>query len=97
MNKFISWLESNLLSCHYKKYLGIECPGCGMQRAFVLLLKGEWKASIIQFPALIPILFMFIFLFLHLKFKFKNGAAILKYLFIINFTIIVTYYIIKQI
>jgi len=93
--KIIEWLESHLQSCFYKKYFGVECPGCGMQRALIELLKGNVFESFLLFPALIPTLTLIVMLVLHLIFKFKNGANILKILFIINTTIVVLGYIYK--
>lgn len=93
--KIIEWLESHMQSCFYKKYFGVECPGCGMQRSFVELLKGNLYESFLMFPALIPTITLILFLILHLIFKFKNGANILKNLFIINTTIVVLSYIYK--
>lgn len=94
-NGIIEWLESHMQSCFYKKYFGIECPGCGMQRSFVELLKGNFYESFLLFPALIPTIALIVFLILHLIFKFKNGAGILKNLFIINTSILVLSYLYK--
>lgn len=91
----INWLESHQQACFYKKFLGVECPGCGMQRSFVELLKFNLVDSFILFPALIPTLVLVSYLVLHLVFKYKNGANILKILFIINTTIVVLGYIYK--
>lgn len=95
MQKVIEWLESHLQSCFYKKYFGIECPGCGMQRAFIELLKGNFTESLVLFPALIPTIIMITYLILHLIFKFDKGAQVLKILFIINTSIVVLSYIYK--
>ena len=73
----------------------MECMGCGLQRSFVLLLKGELGASIALYPALLPMLLMFVFLAVHVKKNIKNGAYILLTLFIINIVIILIHYIIK--
>jgi hypothetical protein len=97
MNTIIEWLESHMLPCFYKSFLGIECPGCGMQRAIVELLKGDIWESLKVYPPLIPILFMLAFLITHLIFKFKNGAAYLKYFFIFTTSIILINYIYKLI
>ena len=78
-----------MLSCSWKTFLDQECMGCGMQRAIILLLKGEFLASIKMYPALIPLLVMFGYLAFHLKFNFENGPQILKYLFIFNVLLIV--------
>jgi hypothetical protein len=95
--KFIEWLESHLETCAYKKYLGFECPGCGLQRSFIELLKGNFAESFQLFPALMPILFMFFYLIAHLIFNFKKGADVLKYLFIFNVGIVIIHYIFKLI
>jgi len=97
MNSIIEWLEQHLGSCVYKKYFGIECPGCGMQRAFIELLKGNFVESLKLYPALLPTILMLITLVLHIIFKFRRGAYYIKLLFILNVVIIVTNYIIKQI
>jgi len=97
LESIIQWLEAHMQPCFYKRNFGIECPGCGMQRAFVALLRGQFWESLKLYPALIPTLGMVLFLILHLIFKFKNGANILKYLFIANTTIVVVSYIIKLI
>lgn len=91
----IEWLESRMQPCFYKKYFGIECPGCGMQRAIVELLKGNLLESLKLYPALIPTIFLFVFLILHLIFKFKHGALILKITFIAIVSIVVISYIYK--
>jgi len=91
----IDWLQQHQLPCLHKKILGFDCPGCGMQSAVIELLKGNICESIKLYPALIPTIFMLIFLLLHIIFKFKNGANILKYLFIANTIIILINYLFK--
>jgi hypothetical protein len=78
-----------------KASTGIDCPGCGMQRAIIKLLEGDLQGSLQMNPSALPILFMLIFLMLHLKFQFKHGARIITVLFIISSTIIVVNYIVK--
>lgn len=95
METLIHWLEAHELPCYYKKFLGVECLGCGMQTAFILLLKGKFIESFLTYPALLPVIFLFLFLILHLIFKFKKGAAVLKFSFIFTVIIMVTSYIIK--
>ena len=76
---------------------GVDCPGCGMQRAFIELLKGNFIESIQLYPALLPTIFTLLITILHLIFKFKNGAAIVKYSFIITVTIVVISFLYKMI
>ena len=97
MDSIINWLEQHLQPCFYKEILGFECPGCGMQRALIELLKGNLIQSLKLYPALMPIFILFIFLILHISFNFKKGAAVLKYMFIGNIGIIMISYFIKLI
>jgi hypothetical protein len=96
-NRFIYWLESHEMACYNKKLFGIECPGCGMQRSFIELLKGNLIESLKLYPALIPIIIMLVFAVLHLVFDIKKGALILKILFIFNVALILINYIYKLI
>ncbi|OFX60029.1 MAG: hypothetical protein A2046_02280 [Bacteroidetes bacterium GWA2_30_7] len=96
-SELIRWFENHLQPCFWKKHFGVECFGCGMQRSFVELLKGNIIESLKLYPALIPIIFLFSFLFLHVIFKYKNGAFILKISFIFTIIIIVTNFIFKLI
>jgi len=91
----VTWLEDHILPCSFKSWFGVDCLGCGIQRAFILLLKGEYSASFYLYPALIPIILMLVLLVLHLVFKFKLGLKWLKYMFIFNVIIVLINYIIK--
>jgi hypothetical protein len=86
-----------MLACPYQKYFGMDCFGCGMQRSFVALLKGNISESFQLYPALIPMIIMFLFLIVHLIFKFKKGGTWLKYMFILVSVIVVINFILKQV
>jgi len=43
--------------CPFFRITGIPCPGCGLTRAVILLLKGEVQASL-RFHAFAPILLL---------------------------------------
>ncbi|MFN5135665.1 MAG: DUF2752 domain-containing protein [Chitinophagaceae bacterium] len=77
--------------------LHIDCPGCGLQRGIILLMKGEWERSFSVYPAALPILFLFLYLLSHLIFKFKQGARNLTILFMLCAGIILLHYIYKVI
>lgn len=76
--------------------IGVDCPGCGMQRSFIELLKGNFIDSFQLYPALLPTIFTLIFTGMHLIFKFKNGASIVKYSFISTIVIVLISYFIKM-
>ncbi|MGZ3899569.1 MAG: DUF2752 domain-containing protein [Bacteroidia bacterium] len=83
----IEFLERNLFSCSIKSITGIECPGCGMQRAFIALLRGDILSSLNFNPSLIPFLLTVLYVTLHLGFNFKNGARNIVWFF--GFTVAV--------
>ena len=95
MPALIHWLENHMMTCPYKALTGVDCPGCGMQRSFIELLKGDFMGSLHLYPALLPIIFTLGLTTAHVYFKFKNGAAYVKYSFIITIGIIMTSYIYK--
>ena len=95
--KIITWLESHQGTCSFREIAGIDCPGCGLQRSILALLRGDLVESILRFPALLPLVAMFVFLGIHLVFKLKHGALVLKVFYIANIAIIVLNYIYKLI
>ncbi|MDR0412995.1 MAG: DUF2752 domain-containing protein [Dysgonamonadaceae bacterium] len=84
-----------MLPCPVKHFLHIDCPGCGMQRSIVALLEGNFRESLLFYPATIPIFALLIYTILHLKMDFKPGAAIIKYGYIFCASIISAFYIYK--
>jgi hypothetical protein len=96
MEKLIYFLEDHMGSCYYKRFLGFDCPGCGIQRSFIYLLKGEFIASLQTYPALIPTIAMLVFLVLHLVFKWEHGAKVLLYIFFFNLAIMLVSYAFKM-
>jgi hypothetical protein len=91
----IEWLKEHLLTCPSKHFFHIDCPGCGLQRSLVALLEGDVGESLRLYPATIPIIFMLCFTALHLKFDFRNGAAIIRWNFVLNVVIITVFYFYK--
>jgi hypothetical protein len=94
---WLDWIEHHLLPCPSKYFFGLDCPGCGMQRSMLDLLKGDIAGSLKMYPGLLPILFTLVFMVLHLRYKFRNGAMTLQYAYIISAVIVVASFIIKQI
>lgn len=67
-------IEQFMLPCFTKKIFGIDCPGCGLQRSLVLLLKGDFSGAFHMYPAVYPMLLLFTFLALDYfkSIKFSN-------------------------
>lgn len=89
-------LEEYMLPCLNKKLFGLDCLGCGFQRALFAVLKGDFVAAFNVYPAIYTLILMAVFLVLNLKFKFKSGKKIIIIFAIINVLIIVTSYFIKM-
>jgi Protein of unknown function (DUF2752) len=91
----INWLKQHQLPCIFKKITHFDCPGCGFQRSFIELLRGNVEESFKVYPALIPILMLFIILVLHLSKKMPNGTKVLKFSYIFCISVILVSYIYK--
>ena len=92
---FLYWLKHHLLTCPFKASTGIDCPGCGIQRSVIALVEGNFLVSFKLYPATVPIIGLIVFAIVHLKFDFKNGAFIIKMIYIAITLIIVINYVYK--
>lgn len=41
----LAWLLTHT-TCVFRSTIGIPCPGCGLSRAFILLLRGQWQQAL---------------------------------------------------
>ncbi len=89
-------MEDYMLPCLNKKLFGIECLGCGMQRATALLFEGEFIAAFKTYPAIYTLILLVLFLVFNLTVKFKFDSFIKISLIILNVLIIVVSYAIKM-
>jgi hypothetical protein len=92
----MSSLEDYMLPCLNKKLFGIECLGCGIQRAIVLLFQGEFKAAFFMYPAIYTLFLLALFLIFNQFAKFKYDYPIKTALIILNVVIIIISYLIKM-
>ncbi len=74
----IEFLESIMVPCYFKLMFGINCPGCGLQRSIIFLLKGELWESIKMYPPLLPIVFTLSLYFFNRQYNYPNQAFIFK-------------------
>ncbi len=82
-----------MLSCPIKEQIGIPCPGCGFQRSLLKLIEGDLWASLVLYPALIPILFLFAYTFLYLIYRFNKGTKVIIASYIVVQAIVLVSYI----
>lgn len=90
-------IEDYMLQCPSKKFLGIECFGCGTQRALVMVFEGRFVEAFHMFPAIYTLLLFFATVVLTLVDKKRNYGNILVILAIINALIMVISYFYKRI
>lgn len=88
-------MEEHMLPCMNKQLFGVECPGCGTQRAIAFLLEGEFYEAFKIFPAIYTLGLFFIFLSLHLLDKKRNYAKLVIASAILNGAVILIAYFIK--
>ena len=87
--------DSWMLPCFTKKIIGMDCPGCGIQRSISLLLQGQVVESFLMYPALIPIIFLFGFLIFDMFVSVKHSEQLKLWGTIFTIGTIITSYIIK--
>jgi len=84
-----------MIPCLNKSLFGIDCPGCGTQRAFLFILKGEFLEALYQFPAIYTTILFFGVLALHFIDKGRNYHKMIVGLAISNAIIMIISYIYK--
>lgn len=86
-------IEDFMLTCPSKKFLGIECFGCGAQRAIVMVFEGRFSDAFHLFPAVYTLLPFFFMVGLSLIDGKRKYANILLWMAVINVVIMmVSYY-----
>lgn len=85
-----------MLPCLNKQLFGIDCPGCGIQRAAHLLFKGEFLAAFELYPAIYTLMLLLLFLGISLVVKVRFAFQIKLFLLLLNVAIIMGSYIIKM-
>lgn len=89
-------MEEFMLPCLNKQIFGIDCMGCGAQRALFLVFKGEFMAAFKMFPAIYTILLLLLFLLTNLFLKFKGDWYVKAGLILLNALIIIGAYFYKM-
>lgn len=55
------------ISCVFKHFLGIPCPGCGITRAALSVLRLDFLAALKYNPFIFALPYIFIYIFFDLK------------------------------
>ncbi len=86
-----------MFPCLNKTVLGIDCTGCGGQRAALLLFQGEFQEAFFMYPAIYSLGVLMVFLLINLFIRFKYDFQIKMGLIIFNAVVIAGAYIFKMI
>lgn len=89
-------MEDFMLPCPIKKTFGIECLGCGSQRAIVMVFQGRFTEALHLYPAVYTLLLFFFILgisFIDRKRKYGNLLVIL---IMINIVVMIVSYAFKH-
>ncbi|MDN3673920.1 DUF2752 domain-containing protein [Flavobacterium branchiarum] len=89
-------LEKYMLPCLSKTLFGIECLGCGFQRALFLLFQGDFKGAFEMYPALYTSLIFLGIVALYFFDKSRNYKNPLWFFGILNSAIMVLGYAYKH-
>lgn len=93
-SSFLEQADNFFLPCPFKYLTGYDCPGCGFQRSFLALLRGNLQESLHLYPATIPLLLTFLIclpvkyltpfksdLLVKGMFLFSGSVVVISYLF----------------
>ncbi len=84
-----------MLPCFSKQFLGMDCPGCGLQRSVLFLIRGEFVEAFKMYPAIYPMIALFSFLVLKNWLNIKHESTITFSLMLVTTAAILTNYILK--
>jgi hypothetical protein len=88
-------IEDYMLPCFTKKFLGIDCPGCGLQRSVSFLFQGEFAAAFEMYPAVYTIIPLFALLLADAFYKIKYANKFVIILLVSSVALILINYISK--
>ena len=90
---FLSWLRDHLLPCPFKLITGLDCPGCGFQRAVLALMQGNLGESFRLYPPTIPLLLFFVYALADrfLKLDTEKGLIKKSLFIIIGWMVLISY------
>ncbi|HOD93337.1 MAG TPA: DUF2752 domain-containing protein [Clostridia bacterium] len=80
--------------CPSKIIIGVPCAGCGMVRAFILLLLLRFKEAFIMHPGIYVMLITFI-IFMIMRYILNTNVKWIKLLLIISLSLLIIIFVIR--
>lgn len=96
LSGFYGWLQNHLIPCPFKYLTGIDCPGCGFQRAMIAFIQGDFSKSWGLYPPAIPLALFLIYGLLDKRLKLDNRDRIKKTAFMIVGSMVAVNYAVKM-
>ncbi|WP_298427454.1 DUF2752 domain-containing protein [uncultured Kordia sp.] len=93
---FLIQLDDYMLPCVSKKYLGIDCFGCGLQRSLSLITQGEFIEAFKMYPAIYTLILFFALVGINIFYKFRNSQKLINFLGITTVIIIIINFFVKK-
>ncbi len=88
-------MEEYMLPCLTKQFFHIPCPGCGSQRAILLLFQAEFKGAFLMFPAIYPLIIFGLLIFINFVRPIKLYSKLVSSLACISVITVLVNYLIK--
>lgn len=93
---FLKGLEDYMIPCVNKTIFGVECLGCGMQRATALFFTGHFTAAFKIYPAIYTLISLGAFLVFDFFIKIKYSETIKIVLMVSSISLIIVNYVLKN-
>ncbi|MGO2402360.1 DUF2752 domain-containing protein [Mesonia sp.] len=85
-------MEEYMLPCITKQIFHFPCPGCGGQRAFLMLVQADFKGAFLMYPAIYPLVLFALLIFINYLKPFKEYSKTVSYVASISvFSVLISY------
>ncbi len=85
-----------MIPCPSKTFFGLECLGCGIQRAIILLFEGDFEAAFYMYPALFPLVLFLVTVAISFIHTSKKYTLWIKILGLITLTTMIIAYFLRH-
>lgn len=89
-------MEKYMLPCMFKRIIGFDCIGCGIQRSFNFILHGEFVKAFTVFPAIYTTIIFFLAVVFYLIDPKHRNSKMVIFFAISNAIIMITSYVYKM-
>ena len=84
-----------LYGCPFSRLLGLTCPGCGLTRAWLCLLRGQWREAFAHHLLFLPVPPM-LFLLIHRRIPLLADKRALDVVLFLFFLLLAVYHLLRM-